>query len=181
MFVEPLLAMVVTDFTNRVCTLRNERQIASKMEPMNYLIAAISMVRLIGALPEIFAKRIEDTSILITMEGATYYRNLSESANFNNLIDATSLVISLTLMAFIHRWLKTKLLTILWLLKFSIQVALILFGVSFSYLLLDTITLLNILILYNNVNIQTLLYDVEDSREKLDRFFSYNFLFFEDD
>ena len=45
----------------------------------------------------------------------------------------------------------------------------------------DTALLLNITILYMYLNMQSLLYDVEDSREKLDRFFSYNFLFFDDD
>ena len=39
----------------------------------------------------------------------------------------------------------------------------------------------NVIILYMYMNVQSLLYDVEDSREKLDRFFSYNFLFFDDD
>ncbi len=45
----------------------------------------------------------------------------------------------------------------------------------------DLVMLADIVILYNYMNIQSLLYDVEDSREKLDRFFSYNFLFFDDD
>ena len=148
---------------------------------MNYLVAAIAMVRFLGAMPEIFTGRLEDSNVLITIEGATYYRTLSEPAPFNTLIDAISLMITVTLMVLLNKWLKTKLLSILWLAKFSIQIAVIIFSVSYSQLLIDSLTLLNILILYSNVNIQTLLYDVEDSREKLDRFFSYNFLFFEDD
>ena len=148
---------------------------------MNYLVASVAMVRLIGAMPEIFTGSLADSNVLITMEGATYYRTLSEPAPFNSLIDAISLLITVTLMVLLNKWLKTKLLSMLWLAKFSIQVAVIMLGTSYSQLLTDSVTLLNILILYSNVNIQTLLYDVEDSREKLDRFFSYNFLFFEDD
>ncbi len=39
----------------------------------------------------------------------------------------------------------------------------------------------DMLLLYSYLNMQTQTCDVEDSREKLDRFFSYNFLFFDDD
>ena len=48
-------------------------------------------------------------------------------------------------------------------------------------MLSDSLELVNLVLLYQYLNMQTLLCDVEDSREKLDRFFSYNFLFFEDD
>lgn len=50
-----------------------------------------------------------------------------------------------------------------------------------SFIMADTVELANLLILFQSLKIQTMLCDVEDSREKLDRFFSYNFLFFEDD
>ena len=49
------------------------------------------------------------------------------------------------------------------------------------FLMFETVDIINLIITYEFLNIQTLLCDVEDSREKLDRFFSYNFLFFDDD
>jgi len=45
----------------------------------------------------------------------------------------------------------------------------------------DAEMIMDIGLLYKYIKIQSMLYDVEDSREKLDRFFSYNFLFFDDD
>ena len=119
--------------------------------------------------------------MLISFEGATFYRALNEAASFNALIDAISILISLTLIVFIHRWLKAEFLCILWVSKLIIQVTIYLVHDSYLYGNFDLLTLVNVLILYKCLNVQTLLYDVEDSREKLDRFFSYNFLFFEDD
>lgn len=180
MFTEPIFAMIVTDFTNRICLLRNERQIASKLNPLNYLLAGISVVRLLGQLPELFTTKIDETSILISVEGSTYYQSHGETGSAYYLIDLTCLLISITLMTFLQQWLKTHLLFFLWVVKLSIYLAITIFSVT-SITLLDTITIINIILLYMKVNIQTLLYDVEDSREKLDRFFSYNFLFFDDD
>ncbi len=172
--------MLITDFTNRLCLLRNERQIASKLNPLNFLIAGISIVRLIGQLPELFSMKLEDTSILIQVEGSTYYQTHGETASAYQLIDLACLLISVTLLTFMQVWLKTHLLHFLWLVKLTLYLALMFFNVT-STSIIDTITILNLILLYIKVKIQTLLYDVEDSREKLDRFFSYNFLFFDDD
>ena len=69
----------------------------------------------------------------------------------------------------------------LWLGKVGIFVATVFFGMSWSPLLQDVLMIFNVVITFMYMNVQSLIYDVEDSREKLDRFFSYNFLFFEDD
>lgn len=96
------------------------------------------------------------------------------------MVDMVFVAYSLTLIATITVWLKSKLLFGMWLVKLGLALATCLFQVSY-FTLCDTHDLLNLLILYQYLNIQTLLCDVEDSREKLDRFFSYNFLFFDDE
>ena len=83
-------------------------------------------------------------------------------------------------MSFLAIWLKSKLLLMLWACKGLLIVLTALLGLR-MFLIDDLTQILNLLILYMYLNVQTLLCDVEDSREKLDRFFSYNFLFFEDD
>ena len=87
---------------------------------------------------------------------------------------------SFVLATFLTVWLKNKMLWTVWLFKVSILIATVVFRVK-SALLDDLTLLLNVGLLYMYLSIQSLLYDVEDSREKLDRFFSYNFLFFDDE
>lgn len=95
-------------------------------------------------------------------------------------MDGVALGYSLVLMTFLTVWLQARLSWCLWFAKACILLAQAVFGVQ-SMLIYDFSLLVNIVILYMYLNIQSLLYDVEDSREKLDRFFSYNFLFFDDD
>jgi hypothetical protein len=77
-------------------------------------------------------------------------------------------------------WLKSRILLGLILWKLAIIICVAAFSIKI-FAFEDINVLLNIAILYICMKFQTLLCDVEDSREKLDRFFSYNFLFFEDD
>lgn len=76
MLIEPLFAMILGDFVARLCTLRNERQIANKLQPLNTLIAAIAVLRLITAIPQmltLFGHTIEESTMLIKVDGLTHY------------------------------------------------------------------------------------------------------------
>ena len=82
MFVEPIFAMILGDFAVRLCLLRNERMVANRILPFNTLIGAISVLRLITALPQLltlFGNTIEESTIFIRVEGMTHYQLLSES------------------------------------------------------------------------------------------------------
>ena len=155
MFTEPIFAMIISDFTNRICILRNERQLASKINPLNFFIAGISLIRLFGQLPDLFTTNLEDTSILVSMEGSTYYESHSETLSAYRLIDLTCIVLSLILLSFLRRWLRANLLTFLWLAKLSLYITLAFLYVSggINTSISDTITVINIALLYMKVNI----------------------------
>ena len=77
-------------------------------------------------------------------------------------------------------WLRRKYLALFWLFKLGVMLSRLLLNFQ-SFIVEDAMELVNFLIVYQYLGMQTLLCDVEDSSEKLDRFFSYNFLFFDDD
>ena len=168
--------MIAADFVQRLCVLRNERQFAMKLEPANMLIAGLTLVRVATTLPEILGlPSIEGTTLLVRVKGQTRYELASESTSAFRITDSLFVLsFSLVLSAFLAVWLRSKTLWCLWLLK----AGLLLCSGAWAE---DLGMLANAILVYKYLNVQSLLYDVEDSREKLDRFFSYNFLFFDDD
>eukprot|EP00347_Sterkiella_histriomuscorum_P010271 403376936 len=144
MFIEPFFVMILTDFTVRLCNLRNERQISQKLKPFSFFIGLLSLLRFFSTFPDLFVN--VENVIFVNYEGSTHYK-----LTFEDSIPYQAIVLAITVF-------KVK-----------------------SFILNDTLELINFMILYQYLTMQTLLCDVEDSREKLDRFFSYNFLFFDDD
>ena len=182
LFIEPLFCMILGDFTIRLCNLRNERQLATKLQPLNTLISALSLLRLGRAISELFALDLSATTTFQALPGQIHYALYSEASDALSyqLLEGVFLLFTLTLIIFSVIWLRSRTLTLVWLVKAGIFIAKVAFSVR-SVLLEDCTMTLNVIILYMYMNVQSLLYDVEDSREKLDRFFSYNFLFFDDD
>ena len=176
LFIEPTFAMIAADFVQRLCVLRNERQLAMKLEPVNSLLAALTLVRLATILPGVLGlPSVESTTLLVRVTGQTRYELASESASAYRTAECLFVLsYSLVLSAFVAVWLRSKMLWCLWLLK----AGLLLCSGAWAE---DLGLLANAILVYKYLNVQSLLYDVEDSREKLDRFFSYNFLFFDDD
>ena len=174
--------MILADFTIRLCNLRNERQLATKLQPLNTLISALSLLRLGRACSELFALDLSATTTFQGLPGQVHYALSSEASDALSyqLLEGVFLLYTLTLIIFSVIWLRSRTLTLVWLVKAGIFIAKVAFSVR-SILLEDCTMTLNVIILYMYMNVQSLLYDVEDSREKLDRFFSYNFLFFDDD
>lgn len=90
------------------------------------------------------------------------------------------LTYNIALSLFLAVKLKEPLFVVLTLYKFVTCLSSVAFGVDF-FIVKDIDIVCNLVMMYKSLKVQTLLCDVEDSREKLDRFFSYNFLFFDDD
>jgi hypothetical protein len=179
--VEPVFTLILSDFASRLCILRNERHLANKLQPLNYFIGAIALLRFVSLLPQLlFTSDMEQVNVLTKTEGLTHYALPGESTLAYNLVDGICVAYSIILLTFLTVWLKTRMLCFLWLAKLAMLIAIAIYSVQ-SAIMSDTLLLLNIIVLYMYLNLQSLLYDVEDSREKLDRFFSYNFLFFDDD
>ena len=177
-FIEPFFVLILLDFTARLSNLRNERHLSQKLQPMMTLVAAVSVVRLLYALPSMFIWI--DDSTLREVEGQVHYTLTYERSPHYLTLELFFTLLSLTLMLLLTVWLRTRLLLGLWLLKVVLLLSHSVFGLQL-FIFQDLVEVVNLLILYMYLNLQTLLCDVEDSREKLDRFFSYNFLFFEDD
>ncbi|CDW88971.1 UNKNOWN [Stylonychia lemnae] len=178
MFVEPFFVMILSDFTIRLCNLRNERHISQKLQPLTILIGMISLARFFTAIPDLFYT--VDKVTFINYEGQTFYKMDFENSLPYQFVDLILILYSLTLISITGVWLNKHMLLGIWIMKVAYQIAVTFFGVQ-QFLLQDGIDFLNFVVLYQYLNMQTLLCDVEDSREKLDRFFSYNFLFFDDD
>jgi hypothetical protein len=78
MFLEPCFTLILTDFIIRVCTIRNERHISQKLEPLRILITVMSITRLIVAIPDLFINI--DKSVLLKIEGLTRYEMVMENS-----------------------------------------------------------------------------------------------------
>lgn len=122
-----------------------------------------------------------EKATFINIEGANHYQMTVESSPHYQLVDLIFILYSFTLIALTTTWLKTHVLFGLWLTKIVMMALLMMKSSDVSQIIRDTNEMINLVILYKYLNLQTFLCDVEDSREKLDRFFSYNFLFFDDE
>jgi hypothetical protein len=71
--------MILGDFTIRLCNLRNERQLATKLQPLNTLISALSLLRLVRALSELFAMDLSATTYFRALPGQIHYALSSEA------------------------------------------------------------------------------------------------------
>ena len=111
--------MIAADFVQRLCILRNERQLAMKLEPFNMLLAALTLVRLATTLPEVLGlPSIDGTTLLVRETGQTRYELASESTSAYRIAECLFVLsFSVVLSAFVTVWLRSKTLWCLWLLK----------------------------------------------------------------
>lgn len=118
MFLEPVLVLTVSDFASRLCILRNERHIATKLQPLNTLLGGIALLRFTFAIPDLLqlsGKSLEESTMLIKIEGMTHYQLLSEShtALAYWLVEGVFIGYSLLLITVVTVWLKTRLMWII--------------------------------------------------------------------
>jgi hypothetical protein len=98
-------------------------------------IGGLAMLRFIATLPELLqlnmTKTLEESTMLIRVEGMTHYQLLIESHTSLSywLVEGICLTFSLILVSFILVWLKTRIMWALWAFKFSILLAMAVFGV----------------------------------------------------
>ena len=115
MFVEPFFAMILGDFVVRLCILRNERTLANKLQPINNLIGALSILRFCTTgIPEILniTTKLDESNILVKIEGLTRYELVSETYNARayQLVEGFCIMYSIVLIGFLTVWLKTRFL-----------------------------------------------------------------------
>jgi hypothetical protein len=146
--------MILGDFTIRLCNLRNERQLATKLQPLNTLISALSLLRLVRTLSELFAMDLSTTTTFQALPGQVHYALFSEASDALSyqLLEGVFLLYTLTLIIFSVIWLRSKTLTLLWLIKAGLFIAKVAFSVH-SVLLEDTSMTLNVIILYMYMNV----------------------------
>ncbi|TNV76069.1 hypothetical protein FGO68_gene16119 [Halteria grandinella] len=139
LFTEPLFALVMSDFVTRLSILRNERQIATKLQPLNLFLGGIALLRFTSAIPELLQiggkRSLEEATILIRVEGMTHYQLLQEShsALAYQMVEGVSVTFSLVLVTFIAIWLHNRLLWGVWLVKTGLIIAVAVFGIQYVF------------------------------------------------
>ena len=146
--------MILGDFTIRLCNLRNERQLATKLQPLNTLISALSLFRLVRAFTELFAMDLSTTTTFKALPGQVHYALSSEASDALSyqLLEGVFLLYTLTLIIFSVIWLRSKILSLLWLTKAGLFIVKVAFSVH-SVLLEDCLMTLNVIILYMYMNV----------------------------
>lgn len=176
MWIVPLIALTMLDFVKRMITIKGERVLSERFGYLNYLVSSLAIARFIYSIPYILVWT--DRVALHISDGTSYYKPLYESSLPFLFVDffCVSLIFMAGLVVFIY--LKKKLISML-----SIVIFVLVTSTFFiqNVIITDLLSISQLFLLFQVLPLETLLCDIEDSREKLDRFFSYNFLFFDDD
>ena len=125
LFTEPLFALILVDFIERLSSLRNEKHISTKIKPLAYFIGAACLLRLASLIPDLFYST--ERAVLITYEGGCHYQMTFELSPYYQSADLLFIGISMALMVFAKLWLKTNVLFGLWLFKLGVQILTIAF------------------------------------------------------
>jgi len=115
---------------------------------------------------------------LTTSDGIYKYKFTIEEDIIGQFIDIAMISLSMICASFVWVWLKNK---VLYVSMMVYGVVVLLKNVTQSIYLEDTVEVVRMFVLFNCLMTQNLLYDLEDLREKYDKFFNDTFLYYDEE